>query len=351
MLSGTFLFLGKGAGGDYDKSVKGISKTRNKIQHVKSNAPYPNAENAEVYMTAISSYADGATKYRDSFLVYSPDTKGAPNNAEVSGAITADVNRLTGQYKELGIAIPESTPTNKFRFGFEAFGDKMVPKEVASEVEYQRKALAWMFDKLAEAKPSAITNVHRHKVDPVLDPSTNGLSTFDRNKARVLQKEAYYGLPLELTFTGSEQTLKQFLESLAQSKEYFFSVRALRVQNEKTEAPLAQADFEEAQPDTAPGGDFSPDDFGFGDGDAGESVEGGDALVEGGAPAPAEESTQDSGLVIKKVSGGEQVHVFLKLDLLVFKDPQKNKQIALPDDGKTKAQPKKPAQPIKKGDK
>eukprot|EP00112_Aurelia_sp_Birch-Aquarium-sp1_P007689 Seg18395.1 transcript_id=Seg18395.1/GoldUCD/mRNA.D3Y31 product="hypothetical protein" protein_id=Seg18395.1/GoldUCD/D3Y31 len=231
----------------------------------------------------------------------------------------------------------------------------MVSKPVAADVEYQRQALTWLFDKLAEAKPSAVTNVHRHKVEPRLDPTTKGLSSMDRNKAREFQKEVYYGLPFELTFKGSEETLKNFLESLAQSEKYFFSVRSLRIQNENTEAVKAEADFQDAPSGGASGGDITAGEFAFPDDEGGAAPDLGEGEAEEGAQAPvAPVAATDTGLLIKKISGGEELVVFLKLDLLVFKDPENNNLIALPklpNDGKKKAQPKKTTEPTKKGDK
>ena len=369
VVSGAFLVLGKSAGGAYDKSLKDIDKTRNTIKLVKSNDPYPNGPNAAAYADSVSTYITDATAYRDSFLKFAPEHKGTPSSADVSSAITNDVKKLTEQYKQATIDIPISTQGGKFRFGFEAFGDKMVPGAITSDVEYQRQAMAWMFDQLAKAEPSAITNVHRHPVTAPVDPTAKGVSNTDRNKAKAMKKEVYRSLPIELTFKGTEESLKKFLESLAHSEEYLFSVRALRVQNEKTDAPLANAVFEEATEEEAPGAD--PSDFDFGadagggeppvDPNAGGAVDPNGGAVdpaaggvvdpnngEGPVPPPEDEPTaevQDSGILIKRISGDEELNVFLKLDLLVFKDPKKEKTIALPKNNLTKAKPKSPAKP------
>ena len=109
-------------------------------------------------------------------------------------------------------------------------------------------------------------------------------------------------LPIELTFTGSESNLQTFLTKVADSDEYFFALKLLKIKNEKgSPVSLSQMTFPK-EVELGESDDLSVnDDF---------------PSLDDGSDDFAEDKT-----IMKQVVGSENITVFVQFDLHLFKDP------------------------------
>jgi len=109
-------------------------------------------------------------------------------------------------------------------------------------------------------------------------------------------------LPIEVTFRGTEKSVRQFLSDLASSSTHFYAIRTIRVTNDKLVGPLpTEVHFEEAPASGA------------------SSESSGGIVLPGEAPVQtAQAAVTDSSRKLIQLLGGEQLNVFLRIDILQF---------------------------------
>lgn len=298
---GIFLFGNKKKGA-YNEALERFDRANSSVQNLEKNAPYPNMANVEARKDQSEAFRKKVVDLQNLLLAYRPESFSRISPA----AFTTKLNEISAKLKELysEIEYPED-----WQVGFEAY-TASPPKDTATAfLSYELDAMDWLFTELAKSKPSALLNVHRKEL-----PIENGqpMNGGDNDGS-----EPYHRLPVELTFRGSESTLREFLASLAGSKEYFVVVRNMRVTNSNEDPPEeddAKFDSNAAAPVTA-GGDGTFEGF---EGFFTEEPE----AAEEEAPAPVEEAPSGQ-RILGQVLGAEELNVFLHLEFLLFKDEVK----------------------------
>jgi hypothetical protein len=215
-------------------------------------------------------------------------------------AATEEVRKAFGE---------NTTIPDVFFLGFEAYKDSLAREGATGVLNYQIGAARELFLILAAAGPAELRNVHR----PPL-PEEQG-TNFQPGPEAVAR-----ALPIEITFTGTESSLREFLTALNQSKNYYFVIRTMRVASEKKTPPLhTDAKFE--LPKAAASADNPANDpFGGGfviPGDEEPAAE--DEEEDEPAPAPeVQPLPTDSGRILAPVLGTEKIEVFLRIDIMRF---------------------------------
>ena len=132
-------------------------------------------------------------------------------------------------------------------------------------------------------------------------------------------------LPLEIVFTGTEDSVRDFLSSVVNDKEYFMVVRSWRIVNKKKIPPRkTDASFDDRAPRNDRVGGAVDNQPNFGD------LFNNDENVEGDAEFEALPEQPDaltlplggSGRILSQVLGQEELEVFVRLDLLLFLEAQ-----------------------------
>ena len=184
------------------------------------------------------------------------------------------------------------------------------------------EAISNLMANLATAAPAKLLNIYRAPL-----PEEEG-KTFDA------KNHSYRALPLEISFTGTEGSLRKFLSSLDDSGKYYYVIRSIRVTNEKIKAPTAaDGAFKTEEAGAAGAGAAAPggsDPFG-GAGGGGfvlpedpAAAPAGDKAAETPAPAPAPApAAGGDGVILQQVLGSEKINVFLRLDVIQFLDAAK----------------------------
>ncbi len=327
VVSGVLFYLGYSARSEAEQIREASNTAVAKTNALKRNQPFPSAENQQLVITKVANFTQEALGFQASLLAFRPEE--LPNLSESAFGTKVSEHRelLSRYYREKGVALREGG--KGVAFGLEDYAGGKLPRGEATRVlNYERKALEWMFKKLADAGPDSLDNVYRTQVlEEKAAAPTKGRS---RKKSRKSNRSAkvesvYRAMPIEVTFTGTEKALKEFLKELSNAEEYFFITRSVKIRNLEVESP----DLNEGEFKAAPAAIN-----GFG----GEGFE---VLQETGKP------------ILKQVTGTEKIKVHLKLDLALFKEAN---EVTFPGADKLKkkaskevvpATPAAPAEPVK----
>ncbi len=257
-------------------------------------ALYPTTENKNEKRKALGDYRKAVESLQDSFEPFRPKEVKNITPQEFTNRLVAANKEVRKAFEEAGTTVPAP-----FFVGFERYQDKMASGKATGVLDYQLAAIKKLMLALAKAKPTELKNLHR----PII-PEDNG--QVYTPEANVVARP----FPLEITFTGTEKSAREFLSAVAKPDSHYFVIRSLRIANLKKDPPrAADARFEKpAAEKTATGaGDFGDGLFVLPGEDAPAAADAPDA------PKPA-----DSSRILAQVLGNEQIQVFVRLDLLEF---------------------------------
>lgn len=304
VVTGGLVFWGMKSGSKYEEAKSSYDEALSKINSLSRADLAPTTENARAKKQAVEEYGASVAELQKAF---DPLRKPKLENTDPSAftdALLESRKGLVAKFEEAGTAIPDG-----FFLGLGRFSEAAPPQRDTGVLMFELRAFEELLTKLAEAAPARLDNLHWAGIP-------------DRPEDAALVAH-----PIEVTFTGSESSLRDFLSSLDDSEEYYYVVRSMRVKNERETAPNAKDARFEAPKEETPAADAGNDPFGGagfvfppdeeeGDGDAE-----GEEETEEPAPEPEPEpefEAGDSGEVLKQVLGTEKVHVFLRVDVIQF---------------------------------
>ena len=201
-----------------------------------------------------------------------------------------------------------------------------------AKLHYELGAIQWMLSKLAEVKPDAITNILRTPLPEETAKAASPAPTTRRKgrannnsaqKAPTAAGRAYEMMPMELAFTASEATIREFLIGLVNSDKYYYAIRGVRIRNEKQLPPNQKdADFPaDVVPDAVDDGfgalEEEAEDADFGEAE-GASEDAAEVVEDDGSSDPEQPATPAGELVLKQVLGSEKLHVHICFDIILI---------------------------------
>lgn len=311
-------YVGMSYRGKYAKALQDYQDAAAAVDEFESLPLYPSPANRDGKTKALNEYRaaiaslQASDKFRPKELKnFSPQdlTANAKSaKAEVDKAFEAARTKL-----------PEG-----FFLGFETYASgSLAPENATGILDYQLGAIKELMLSLAKAGPSQLQNFHRPK-----SPEEDNL------KWTPGPDDSCRAFPMEVTFKGPEKSAREFLSALANSSGYFYTVRSIRIANDKNKAPnKTDAKFEVA-PAAAGAAKAAADPFagasGFvlpGDEPVAEDKTKKPAPAPSGAgspppatPAPAAAPAKkvDSSRILNPILGEEEIQVFLRIDVLQF---------------------------------
>lgn len=258
---------------------------------------YPKIENKNAKNKALADYRQAVETLQSAFEPYRPQEIKNISPQEFTDHLLAANTETRKAFQDSGCLVPDP-----YFVGFERYKTSLADGKTTGILDYQLGAVKNLMLALAKAKPAELKNLYRP-----LQPEDEG-QAFMVPDAMVARP-----FPLEITFTGSEKSVREFLSSISKPDDKFVVIRSLRITNVKKDPPKsADAQFEKAEtPKAAAGG---------GDAFSGGFVLPGDEPAAKDTAAPATESSTaaGSGRILAQVLGSEQLNVFLRLDLLEF---------------------------------
>ncbi|MEO0017568.1 MAG: hypothetical protein RLZZ522_851 [Verrucomicrobiota bacterium] len=291
------LYVGMTFRSKYSKALLDYQAAAGEVDEFESLPLYPSDANRDGKTKALNDYRAAITGLRNSFDKFRPKELNNIAPQDFTGNAKSAQAEVKSAFESAKTKLPDD-----FFLGFEDYASgSLAPGDATGILNFQLGAIKHLMLALAKAAPSQVQNLHRPK-----PPEEDG------GKWVAGADDAYRAYPMEVTFKGTEHSARKFLDALANSPDYFYCVRCVRIANDTNKAPnKADAKFE-----AAPGSAKAPaSPFGA----AGAFVLPGDepaALPAATPAAPAKAA--DTSRVLNQVLGDEEIEMFLRLDVLQF---------------------------------
>lgn len=267
--------------------------------------PYPKAENQDSKKKSLDDYRESLEKLQNAFDAYRPKQIKNVSPQEFTNELKASNNEVRAAFKEAGTKVPDA-----FFCGFETYKDGIANGKATGILQYQLDGIKHLMLALAQSRAAELKNVVR----PALAEET-GI------EYKPLPTDVVRALPMEITFTAPEKSVREFLSAITAMEGKFAVIRTIRISNTKKDPPRA-ADAKFETPATAAAPARAADnifDFGAVTTPVGPQDP---AQPAGPVLAPATKSA-DTGRILSQVLGNEELHVFIRLDFLTFLPAQK----------------------------
>lgn len=298
---------GVSAGKKYSAAQEAYTAAADAVSSMEGEKLYPNEDNRQAKQQAVKDYESAVGELQKAFKPFASATPPNIEPDQFNENLLKAKEAVAKSFADAGVEIP-----GEFFIGYEDFTNSPVKKEATGILSYQMEGIGQLLGYLAAANPVKLLNIHR----PKLVEEEGG--TFDP------KGKSFRALPVELSFTGTEASLRSFLSALDDSEKYYFVVRSMRVMNEKSTAPTAadgQFKTDESEEAAPAAGDAFPDAGGFVL--PGEEAPAGDKPAEAEKPAAEPASEADTGVILQQVLGSEKINVFLRIDILQFLEAPK----------------------------
>lgn len=294
------------AGSSYTAAKDAYALSADEVEKMEKEKLYPNEDNQQAKKKAVDDYEQAVEDLQKSFAPYRAATPPNVDPADFSETLAKAKETAAKAFEAAKVELPGG-----FFLGSEIYTTSPVKKEATGILTYQLEAIGQLAANLAAAAPVKLINIHR----PVLAE--------EEGKAFDAKGKSFRALPVEISFNGSEASLRKFLSSLDDSGKFYYIVRSMRVINEKTKAPTAaDGNFktEEAAPDAGGG---AADPFGGAGGFVLPGEEDATPPAEDAAAATPAPAATDDGAILQQVLGSEKINVFLRIDIIQFLEAPK----------------------------
>ncbi len=249
---------------------------------------YPKAENRDGKLKALEDYRKSLDSIQTAFEPFRPKEIKDVSPQQFTDRLLAAKTEVSKAFEDAGTVTPEA-----FFLGFERYRTSLAAGSTTGVLDYQLAAVKNLLLALAKSGPSELKNIYRQS-----------LPEEDNQPYTPAEAAVTRPYPLEITFLGTEKSVREFVSSMSKVENGYFVIRSLRISNEKKDAPkISDAKFETVQ---------TPISAASGDG--GFVLPGEEAAAAGTTPKPAADSSQ----ILSQVLGSEKILVFLRLDLLQF---------------------------------
>lgn len=309
LLAAIIIFLGMKAGASLEEVQQQVATKEATLKKNKSLNPYPNPENAKAKEASLKEVLAKGKEAREKLLAFVPEKTENISGKDFATKLTETVSRVTELFPG------EKAIPSGFYLGFKKYRGSQPKAEATGVLNYQLDAMEYLLTQASEAGVKQIENLVRESL-PQEDgygwPGTKNAKKQSRGSGRAKRPApgavrppkfeklptVAHRMPVEFTFKAPEPVLREFFKRLGNSDEYFFETRIARVLNPASIPSAGKAASSEKKSDDGGGGAFG-------------AIE-----IEG--EETAEEEPVESVKVLDKVSGGEELTVYLRADLLLF---------------------------------
>ncbi|MFW2385668.1 MAG: Amuc_1100 family pilus-like protein [Akkermansiaceae bacterium] len=286
-------------------------------QHISDNAaaralvPFPTAENVDDKKKNVKAMIAKAESAQSKFLAFRPETLENITVSTFADRLKTTDGNVRALFEEKGVRLSENA-----YLGFEQYKGATPLESATGTLAYELGAIEWLFTEAANAGVTEVSNFRRDElaIEKAAPVSSGKKKKKSKSKAKskgsrskrsgpALVKVAEK-LPMSITLKGSEKSIRQTIEAIANSDQYFFEARVGRVKN-PAPVPTTSGIALKKPAEVAAPAPASDDGFGVIEEEPAEEA------PAAGGDAPAQR-------ILNRVAGGEDVSVFLKLDLLIF---------------------------------
>lgn len=289
----------------YEAALEEFNAAASEASGFERLALYPRTENRDGKTKALDDYRAATESLQAAFEPFRPKSIENVTPQDFTNKLKSVNDEVVAAFKESGTAFPDA-----FFCGFENYKTSLARGESTGILGYQLGGIRSVLLALAKSGASELKNLHR---PPLAEEDGRSFEAGPVAAARAM--------PLEITFMGTEKSVRDFISTITKPDEKFIVIRSLRIGNAKKDPPrAADAKFEKPAASAPVAGDIFgggfvlPDEEPAAEGDAKEEEEAAPAeQPEAPEPQPA-----DSSRILSQVLGDEEVQVFLRLDLMQF---------------------------------
>jgi hypothetical protein len=315
LLCGILYSLASKWGTQYADAKAGFDEAFQAVTTAESIPLYPTADLRDGKTKALTEHREAIANLSKLFDKYRP--KSTDNISP-----QAFTDRLLAANDEVTKAFGETELPENFFLGFEGYRSQLARSEATGTLLHQMDGIKAALLGLAKSRPGALLKVHR-----VLVPEEGG------GNFQPAPNEIARYFSFEVTFKGSEQSVRDFLNSLGATDSHYFIVRTLRIINERDTPPqVADARFEKSEAETAEIAPANP----FGDSffeqpetveepaaeepapPAGETAPDADPVAADPEAAAPPAPPVDTSRILAQVLGNEELIVFVRFDIALF---------------------------------
>lgn len=252
---------------------------------------YPKKDYSSAKSKSLQDYRKSLESLQEA---YQPFRSGELKNMspqEFTNRLLAAKSETEAAFKEGGVKVPAP-----YFVGFIKYKTSLASESSTGVLDSQLGMIKNLMIDLATSRPSELKNLYRPDL-----PEESG-------KTFIAGDAVARPFPLEITFTGTEKSVRLFLSKIAKSDKKYVVIRTLRITNMKKDPPKASdARFEKPVASGAPG-IFD-----------GAFVLPPDPSTPAGDPAPeVTPKAENSARILSQVLGTEELQVFVRLDVLQF---------------------------------
>ena len=231
VIAGGILYVGFSQGSAFDEKLERYQDLKGQYAQLEKSNPYPSSTNLSEREEGIEQYEEAIKEVRGLVAGYRPEKleKMTPEQfKDIQVQMDTDLQKLFADAKT-------ELPSDCL-FGFEKYSTSAVKAGATAKLNYELGAMHWMFTKLAEVKPSAISNIRRSelpeetgrvaKVEPQSRKGRARGGSKDKKSNQVAAGRDYELMPLEISFTATEASVRDFLLALVNSKKYYYAIRS-----------------------------------------------------------------------------------------------------------------------------
>ncbi len=215
--------------GRTDEISQQLDEQQTRLQSILSTKPFPSQENVETIRRSREQLEEQYTRLHQAVCIGSLQIEPTERALDFSSQLARRKNLMRQCARQANVRLPEN-----FSFGFSRY-DSGPPttedKPVLALLAKQLAVVEKLVDTLVQSRIDEIRYIKRGEVDPG-GSNSDALGVPVENDP----KAQYHILPFDVEFTGSAQSLRDFLNRLA-VLDCFFTVRTLRVTSEGAQTP------------------------------------------------------------------------------------------------------------------
>jgi hypothetical protein len=303
--------VGSNGSARYQAALKDFKSAAGEATRFARLPLYPNDENRNGKTKALDEYREAVGTLQDAFGKFRPAELKNVSPQDFTNELKAVNEQVLKAFEESGTKVPEP-----FFSGFENYKASLARSESTGILSYQLGGIKNLLLALAKAGPSELRNLHRA---PLPEESGGAFAPMPGEVARPLA--------LEITFLGSEKSVREFLSDIAKLDAQFVVIRSLRISNAKKEPPRASdAKFDKeasVTPPTAPADDnpsegFFPTDEEVADPEPTAKTDEEPVVKPEQKAVPVPVTPVTSSRTLYQVLGNEELQVFLRIELMQF---------------------------------
>lgn len=274
-------FVGAHGSSTYQTAKEEYQVAADAVAGYEKIVPYPTSTNKDQKAKAIADYRASIEALQQQFSKYQRKAETHITPQEFASRLKQANDELTKEFSETKVRIPP-----EYFSGFRTYRDALPDAGATAVLDFELEGIRKILGALANSGVSELKNLHREQL-PEEQKRAFAAGASDVSRP----------MPIEITFSGNEKAVRNFISKVATTDEYFAVIRAIRIDNVKKATPPKTSDVKFEEPKAAVQNAFE----GFSD-----------------TTAPAAEKPADDSRILQQVLGNEELQVFLRIDLMQF---------------------------------